>query len=221
MLRRLFAVPGGYGVTVFREGEAPPTWCELEAFRIIRMIPDAISDERRVAPRERILVTLGAVQVRQGARSMVLRDGQFADVVGDAWEVRAGSRAAEFVRLSGRWGEELGGCGIFRAVNEDHPVNAGDPVAYGKTTSVDSHYHDCDEYWIVLEGAGTVVVGERHIGVQPGDCVPIGTGHHHDLPLVDTPVKAVYFETTLEGRKRIGHLWNHTHGPAAPRLERT
>jgi mannose-6-phosphate isomerase-like protein (cupin superfamily) len=173
-----------------------------------------------MAPKERILVTLGAVQIRQGPRSAVLREGQFVDVDADTWEVRAGHRPAGFVRLSGHWGEELGGCGIFRVTNEEHPVDSGDPVAYGKTTSVDSHYHDCDEYWIVLEGAGTVFVGERHFGVGSGDCVTIGMGHHHDMPLVDSPVKAVYFETTLEGEKRFGHLWNHTHGPAAPKLGR-
>jgi mannose-6-phosphate isomerase-like protein (cupin superfamily) len=124
------------------------------------------------------------------------------------------------VRLSGRWGADLGGCGIFRVVRQDNPVNRGDPVSYPKTTSVDVHYHDCDEYWIMLEGAGTARVGARQIPVQPGDCVTIGMGHHHDFPLVDAPVKAVFFETTLEGAKRVGHLWNHTHGPAQPRPER-
>jgi mannose-6-phosphate isomerase-like protein (cupin superfamily) len=56
--------------------------------------------------------------------------------------------------------------------------------------------------------------------VRPGDCVTIGMGHHHDFPLIDAPVKAVFFETTLEGAKRVGHLWNHTHGLAQPKPER-
>ncbi len=135
------------------------------------------------------------------------------------WQIGA-TRDAQVVSLSGTWGNELGGCGIFRATNEAAPANAGDPVSYPKTTSVDSHYHDCDEYWIILEGGGTVVVGDRHMPVSVGDCVPIGLGHHHDLATVTDPVKAVYFETTLEGEKRVGHLWNHTHGPAEPRPER-
>jgi len=45
-------------------------------------------------------------------------------------------------------------------------------------------------------------------------------GHHHDFPLVATPVRAVFFETTLGGARRRGHLWNHTHGPAHPQPER-
>ena len=72
----------------------------------------------------------------------------------------------------------------------------------------------------MLQGQGTVFVGERHMIVTAGDCVPIGMGHHHDLPLIAAPVTAVYFETTLEGEKRVGHLWNHTHGLAQPKAER-
>jgi hypothetical protein len=31
----------------------------------------------------------------------------------------------------------------------------------------------------------------------------------------------VFFETSLEGEKRVGHLWQHTHGLAHPKPERT
>jgi hypothetical protein len=44
-------------------------------------------------------------------------------------------------------------------------------------------------------------------------------GHHHDFPQVREPVWAVYFETTLRGAKRRGHLWEHTHGPARPTVD--
>ena len=72
----------------------------------------------------------------------------------------------------------------------------------------------------MLEGTGQVVVDDRHMPVRPGDCLCIGMGHPHDFPFVDEDVKAVFFETTLQGRKRTGHLWNHTHGEAQPRRER-
>lgn len=32
-------------------------------------------------------------------------------------------------------------------------------------------------------------------------------------PQVFETIKGVYFETTLQGQKRLGHLWEHTHGP--------
>jgi mannose-6-phosphate isomerase-like protein (cupin superfamily) len=205
---------------IFREAETPPTWCELEAFDIVAALPGEAVAQRRRAGKERLVVTTGNLQLRLPGASLVLRDGQFFDIVDDGWEVRPGARGATFVRLSGHWGDELGGCGVFTAANQDNPADIGDPVDYPKTTSIDSHYHDCDEYWIVVAGRGTVVVGDRRMAVAAGDCVPIGMGHHHDLPTVAAPVKAVYFETTLQGEKRIGHLWNHTHGPAKPRMER-
>lgn len=69
-------------------------------------------------------------------------------------------------------------------------------------------------------GRGTAVSEGKHYAVGPGDCVATGMGHHHGFPLVAEPVRAVCFETALEGRKRRGHLWNHTHGPAEPRADR-
>jgi mannose-6-phosphate isomerase-like protein (cupin superfamily) len=72
----------------------------------------------------------------------------------------------------------------------------------------------------VLEGGGTVRVGKRAYEVGVGDCFAIGLGHSHDFSTVTEPVKAVFFETTLEGAKRIGHLWAHTHGASRPAAER-
>jgi mannose-6-phosphate isomerase-like protein (cupin superfamily) len=206
---------------VFRQGETPPAWCELSGFAVVDLAAGEQAALERRDRKERLLATRGSFQVLFGTGSQVIREGQFLDLPAkvDSWTIRA-ARDAQVAGLSGRWGDELGGCGIFRAVNEASPSDSGDPVAYPKTTSIDSHYHDCDEYWIVLEGGGTVVVGDRRYEVTAGDCVPIGLGHHHDLPAVTAPVKAVYFETTLEGGKRVGHLWNHTHGLAKPRAER-
>ena len=56
-------------------------------------------------------------------------------------------------------------------VDEPGATNGGDAVAYPKTTRVDSHYHDCDEYWILLEGRATVVVGDAAMEMRPGDGV--------------------------------------------------
>jgi len=101
-----------------------------------------------------------------------------------------------------------------RADNVASPADKGDPVNYAKHTNIDAHYHDCQEFWLLLEGAATVVVSGQHLRMTPGDCLPIPMGAMHDMPDAPVPVKAVYFETTLRGRKRTGHLWQHTHGPA-------
>jgi mannose-6-phosphate isomerase-like protein (cupin superfamily) len=208
-------------VPVFRSGEAPPGWCELDGFDIIDLSEGRDVEQSRRGRTERLLAASGTTQLLLPDGSIILKESQFIDLASsEAWRLRACSPKAQMVRLSGRWGRDLGGCGIFRVIEQEKPINIGDPVSYAKRTSVDSHYHDCDEYWIILEGAGSVVVGDRHMSVSPGDCVPIGMGHHHDMPLVSAPAKAVFFETTLERQKRVGHLWTHTHGAAQPAAER-
>jgi mannose-6-phosphate isomerase-like protein (cupin superfamily) len=208
-------------MTVFRSPDHPPGWCELEMFEIIDLARDAAVTRTPSARTERLLCTAGTVQLRRGGSTLLLKEAQFIDIApGDgAWTVAGAADSAQFVRLSGHWGAELGGCGIFNVRPSGDP-HKGDKVTYPKNTSIDPHYHDCDEYWIVLSGTGEVVVGDRHSRVGPGDCLCIGMGHHHDFPWVDDHVKAVFFETTLEGLKRTGHLWNHTHGKAQPQLER-
>ena len=100
------------------------------------------------------------------------------------------------------------------------PHNAGDLADYERNASFDNHYHDCDEYWIVFSGSGRVVSEGISYEVGVGDCIATGCGHHHDFPMVYEPVSAVFFETTIIGEKRPGHLWNHKHGQAKPNAGR-
>jgi mannose-6-phosphate isomerase-like protein (cupin superfamily) len=123
--------------------------------------------------------------------------------------------------MAGRWGAEVGGSGIFGGSEVADPHDGGDPVDYEKRTGFDNHYHDCDEYWIIFEGRGLAVSEGKPYEVGPGDCVATGMGFHHDLPRVHEPLRGVFFETTLEGQKRLGHLWDHTHGVAEPKTDRT
>jgi mannose-6-phosphate isomerase-like protein (cupin superfamily) len=208
-------------MTIFRSTTKPPAWCELERFEVISLARDESVTRQPDTRTERLLGTAGTCQLQRGGRTLLLKEAQFIDIDpadGD-WTMTGHADASQFVRLSGRWGNDIAGCGIFR-VRESTAPNKGDPVTYPKNTSIDRHYHDCDEFWIVLEGSGEVVVDDRHEKIWPGDCLCIGMGHPHDFPLVAEEVKAVYFETTLQGRKRTGHLWNHTHGIAQPQAER-
>ena len=124
------------------------------------------------------------------------------------------------IHMCGRWGEDTGGSGLFSVAAVENAQERGDPVSYPKNTTLDNHYHDCDEYWILFGGRGTAVSEGVHYEVGPGDCVATGMGFHHDFPQVTESVRAVYFETTMMGRKRGGHLWEHTHGRAEPDPER-
>jgi mannose-6-phosphate isomerase-like protein (cupin superfamily) len=200
-------------IEVVRESASFPEWSDVKSFSWYDLMPgrDLVVAVRR--GRGRLLVTSGGCQVRQDSRSQVLREQQFfALEAGEA--VLAASGPAQAILFEGEWGDELGGCGVFRAENVATPTDRGDPMSYPKRTNVDAHYHDCQEFWLLLEGAATAVVSDQHIPMRPGDCLPIPMGAVHDMPDAPQTVKAVYFETTLRGQRRTGHLWQHTHGPA-------
>lgn len=208
-------------MSVFKRGERAPDWCELEGFEFVELNGEPLPIGGN-GKKQRVLVTRGSCRLISGKGAQVLTEGQFCDLdAGDApFSADAGDRTAQALVFSGRWGTELGGCGVFKLTPSTPAWWKGDPVSYPKSTTFDSHYHDCDEYWVIIEGAGTVVVGSRSFEVEAGDCVAIGMGHHHDLPQLRADVKGAYFETTLEGKKRFGHLWEHKHGPADVRAER-
>lgn len=197
---------------------APPDWCELRQFDIITLkLGDGCSVERRQL-RERLLVTDGRFLLAAGDTTMVLRQGQFFDLPAeqDSLTVTASTATAEAIQLSGTWGDEIAGCGIWTIENTANPSDQGDPVSYAKHTRMDSHYHDYDEYWFILDGHATGVVSDEPYDLKAGDCLAIGTGHHHDLPDVQSTMRGAFFETTLLREKRLGHLWEHTHGKAVP-----
>ncbi|MER8511208.1 cupin domain-containing protein [Mesorhizobium sp. M0894] len=208
-------------MSVVKSGDQPPSWCELTGFEFVELsdqpLPLPITAEK-----QRLLVTRGSCRLTSAKGAQVLSEGQFWDMdeANGPFTADAGDDTAQVLIFCGRWGTELGGCGIFNLTPSTPVAVRGDPVSYPKSTNFDSHYHDCDEYWVIIEGAGTVVVGPRSFAVEAGDCVAIGMGHHHDLPQLRADVKGAYFETTLEGKKRFGHLWEHKHGPADVRAER-
>lgn len=203
---------------IVRAGEELPEWATLRRFEVVALEPGESRRFGAAPARRRIVVAAGLGQAAGAGFSQVVGEGQFLDMPEGSGETvfTAGRRAVELVVFDGTWSRELGGCGIFRVVDEAEPSDPGDPVDYPKSTRIDSHYHDCDEYWLVLEGRCTAVVDGEHVEMGPGDCLPIGMGYHHDMAAAPEAVKAVYFETGLEGEKRVGHLWEHTHGPARP-----
>ena len=206
---------------MFRSEDQYPDWCELEHFEVVRL---NAGDEHGFARRgevEKLIVGGGSCRLRVGTEEVEAATGANLDLTGPgSFEVLEVEEAATLVRFCGRWGAETGGSGIFTMDNSPQPEDKGDPVSYEKWTNFDSHFHDCDEYWIILEGQARAVSEGKTYEMKPGDCLATGMGHHHDMPLVHEPLRAVYFETTLEGQKRRGHLWDHTHGSAEPQAER-
>lgn len=208
---------------VFRSGpNEPPEWCELEHFEIIELQPGQGHSFPRMGHREKLIVAKGRCRITFDEQEIMAEEGTNLDLSSPHGQFKAILVLSDttLVRMCGRWGEETGGSGVFGVAPSEEGEERGDPVEYQKLTSLDNHYHDCDEYWIILEGRGVAVSEGKHYEIGPGDCLATGMGHHHDMAKIVEPIKGVYFETTLEGRKRHGHLWNHTHGPAEPKADR-
>ena len=209
---------------VFRSGKGlAPAWCELEYFEIVRLQRGEARVLERVGPQEKLIVCEGECRIAANGELFEGRAGQTnldLNAGTGAFEITEVSADALLVRMCGRWGSEVGGSGLFFVVKSETPDTGNPLIREAKNTSFDNHYHDCDEYWIIFDGRGVAASEGKLYQVGVGDCVATGRGHHHDFPVVYEPGRAVFFETTMEGAKRPGHLWEHTHGPAQPVADR-
>ena len=198
-----------------------PGWCELQSYELVALSPNEAHIFKRTHPNEKLIIGKGKCQIRFENQVVLGENGTNLNLIQEDsyFEITEVMQETIVIRMCGDWPGETSS-GIFTVSKSDAPQDGGDPVDYPKETNFDSHYHDCDEYWILFEGSGTAVTEGQSCQVEYGDCVATGMGHHHDFPQATEPVRAVYFETLLEGRKRSGHLWNHTHGKAQPDLKR-
>ena len=208
---------------VFRSGQGnAPAWCELESFEFVELKNGESRDFDRSGRKEEFIVCRGSMMAAFNKVECTLPEGSKLDLNGGGVKrvtVRACGDAL-VCRLVGRW-KSITSSGVFTAQTAE-PPKFDTPHNYVKTTGFDNHYHDCDEYWIFFEGAATVASEGKTCQAGPGDCVATGMGWHHDVLSVkdDKPIRAIWFEGTLEGQKRVGHLWEPQHGKAKPRAKR-
>ncbi len=213
---------------VFRagSGQAPP-WCEMRQFDIVRLPAGAARyDFGRAGPREKLIVGEGACTVEVAGREQAAGRGANIDL--PAGEEAAGfsilevAEDATLIRMAGHWGEEgrrlravlVGGGGRRRPRRPrgSRPLREADKLRLPLPR--------LRRVLDPLRRPRRRVSEGKSYEVASGDCVATGMGHHHDFPIVHEPVQAVYFETTMEGQRRRGHLWDHTHGKAEARAER-
>lgn len=195
-----------------------PHWCELKRYSIVNLGAGETYTWDATTKSNKLVVAIGAAGVTGetlAADGHSVTAGETFDVATGTYTVTA-NEASTVVVLGGEWGAVCGGSGVFRVDRSDQPDERGDPADYPKNTAFDRHYHDCDEYWILIQGGGRASSENILHDIGPGDCVATRMGNHHDLAWVDEPVLGVFFETTMRGQGRRGHLWEHTHGPADP-----
>lgn len=208
---------------VFRsDRESAPAWCEMEYFEIVELPAGSTHTFRRIGRTEKLIVCAGRCCIASGEQTTVAEAGANLDLTASDQHFNVVEVHSDviLVRMCGHWSEPTGRSGRFSARTSEDIPERGDPSDYPKTTSFDNHFHDCDEYWIIYRGRGIAVSEGKQYEVRSGDCVATGMHFHHDFAQVFEPVEAVFFETTLEGAKRLGHLWEHTHGPAQPKRDR-
>ncbi|MBI3923199.1 MAG: hypothetical protein HY318_17395 [Armatimonadetes bacterium] len=209
---------------VFRSGRGnPPVWGDLEDFEFVELRQGDDLHFARSSDKEEIIVCVGLVTVASPEIDCRLSEGEKLDLDSpgnSSLVVTCLSDKALVFRAMGRW-KSITSSGIFTVQTAFPPTN-DTPYNYEKTTGFDNHSHDCDEYWMIFEGSCRVASEGRIYDVGPGDCVATGMGWHHDVLclLTDQPVRAIWFEGALEGRKRVGHLWEPVHGEAGPKIER-
>lgn len=72
--------------------------------------------------------------------------------------------------------------------------------------SLENHFHDCDVWWIIVNGLARVHDCGKNIEVGPGDMVFTPAGEPHRIEGI-TMVTYVWLEGPLKGQKRKGHLF--------------
>ncbi|MCB1245986.1 MAG: cupin domain-containing protein [Acidimicrobiia bacterium] len=186
-------------------GQGYPDWCELYDFSIVEV--DGTHEWATHHPSRRAVVLAGELTVGD---SDTLERGASFEVEEEGPVTITGSGSV--VLLEGAWGSDCGGSGLFAMWPSEEPDRRGDPWDYEKNTDFDRHYHDSDEYWVIVEGGGRVVTEDVAYDVGVGDCVATRMGEHHDVAWLEEALVGVFFETTMRGRRRRGHLWIHTNG---------
>lgn len=196
-----------------------PEWSEVDFFEIITLNEGEIKEIHTRSKKELLFVAAGKLLYKLGDKDTqydlhyrmhgaVLDIGKYRVVT-----VRPEGYCT-LIRIGGSWKEETGSHGFFTLSVSDSPVNHGDPVIYEeiRNTEFDNHYHDFDEYWIIYEGQGKAVSEGKLFDVKAGDCIATRMGDYHDFPVVEQTIKGIWFETTLLGEKRTGHLWKKNIG---------
>jgi mannose-6-phosphate isomerase-like protein (cupin superfamily) len=79
-----------------------------------------------------------------------------------------------------------------------HPAGAINPV--------EPHYHDCDEWYFLIEGSMRVRSEGIEYAMRAGDVLWTPMGEEHEILAVDSDVTMFWLEGPLRGAKRPGHL---------------
>jgi mannose-6-phosphate isomerase-like protein (cupin superfamily) len=72
--------------------------------------------------------------------------------------------------------------------------------------TVKAHFHDCNEFWIIVQGKGIATSENITYELGPGDMLMTKAGDEHSL-IVTEEMVAVYFYGVMPPEGRLGHLY--------------
>ncbi len=190
-----------------------PSWSDLDFIDVINLNEGEIRSFISTSAREMYFVGDGICKMIINRKISYAQRGHTFKIesLNSTIKVKAETDCVIIV-IGGHWEGLTGTHGIFTLDNSDNPKNEGDPTDYPRKTDFDNHYHDCDEYWVIFKGSGNAISGGKKYELKPGYCLATRMGEHHDIPEVYEEIVAVWFESSLKGLMREGHLWVHKHG---------
>lgn len=189
--------------------DALPEWSEMEFYEIHRIQEDRFHTFNKRAERNELFILEGDCLIKSNGFVKKLKENEMFEIPSamEKFELYPLTAYCGFILIEGRWEDDRGSRGIFKIENSPFPKNDGDPAAYERKTDFDNHFHDCGEFWIIYEGKGKIATEGNINIIEAGNCVATKAGDHHDIIDVHETIKGVYFETSLTGQKRSGHLW--------------
>lgn len=78
--------------------------------------------------------------------------------------------------------------------------------SYAAGSACEPHFHDCQEYWFILDGKVSARAGAVQEQVEPGDVVFTPMGTKHQFTALTDNVCMLWMYGELKGRKRVGHV---------------
>lgn len=186
-----------------------PDWSELDYFDVIRLDFLQEYSHKKKSNKESIFIGEGNCELVWNKRKSILHYGDHFHNSAAAIDIISNTKQCTLIIIGGNWDDQTGNSGVFKMRWSPNPRNIGDPTDYDRNTDFDNHYHDCDEYWIIFNGNADVVSEGNHYHISDGDCLITKMGDHHDIVHIEDYLEGIYFETTLRGEKRLGHLWKY------------
>jgi len=199
-----------------------PEWCELRRYERMVIKKGEKKEITTGFSKAAVMAVSGPLTITCGNKKVDINDadgvssveGVVLDSGAFTVEFRVGpgfwmDRAVFYV-FSGDW--QWAKVARFRVDRVDEPENPGDPADYFRNTCFDNHYHDYDEYWLLLQGGGVVQTEGMLYEVAPGDLVATKRGQHHDFPVAHAFTMCLGFKSRMGEPGRMGFNWVHTHG---------